>query len=93
MEPLWSAIKTREPANLTGNHLTGNHLADVADTAERAIRRVSSDGQLPWPFLTHTGLMIHTQPPTELTKNLVRHSLRRVMDRPEPGRAAPGSVT
>ncbi|MFG2585975.1 hypothetical protein [Streptomyces malaysiensis] len=81
MELLWSAIKTRELANLTGDHL--------ADTAERAIRRVSSDGQLPWSFLTHTRLTIHTQPPTELTKTSVSRSL----DRPEPVRAAPGSVT
>ncbi|MGW7696391.1 IS630 family transposase [Streptomyces asiaticus] len=58
VELLWSAIKTRELANLAGDHL-----ADVADTAERAIHRVSSDAQLPWSFLNHTGLTIHTQPP------------------------------
>ncbi|MGK3109288.1 transposase [Streptomyces sp. WAC05858] len=58
VELLWSAIKTRELANLAGDHL-----ADVADTAERAIHRVSSDEQLPWSFLNHTGLTIHTQPP------------------------------
>ncbi|MBD3008206.1 MULTISPECIES: transposase [unclassified Streptomyces] len=58
VELLWSAIKTRELANLAGDHL-----ADVADTAERGIHRVSSDEQLPWSFLTHTGLTIHTQPP------------------------------
>ncbi|MEU8726118.1 transposase [Streptomyces antimycoticus] len=58
VELLWSAIKTRELANLAGDHL-----ADVADTAERAIPRVSSDEQLPWSFLNHTGLTIHTQPP------------------------------
>ncbi len=58
VELLWSAIKTRELANLTGDHL-----ADVADTAERGIHRVSSDEQLPWSFLTHTGLTIHTQSP------------------------------
>ncbi len=58
VELLWSAIKTRELANLTGDHL-----ADVADATERGIHRVSSDGQLPWSFLTHTGLTIHTQPP------------------------------
>ncbi|WP_405536595.1 transposase [Streptomyces antimycoticus] len=58
VELLWSATKTRELANLAGDHL-----ADVADTAERAIHRVSSDEQLPWSFLNHTGLTIHTQPP------------------------------
>ncbi|MCQ8829051.1 transposase [Streptomyces malaysiensis] len=58
VELLWSAIKTRELANLAGDRL-----ADVADTVERGIRRVSSDEQLPWSFLAHTGLTIHIQPP------------------------------
>ncbi|MFE2187031.1 transposase [Streptomyces sp. NPDC059455] len=58
VELLWSAIRTRELADLAGDHL-----ADVADATERGIHRVSSDGQLPWSFLTHTGLTIHTQPP------------------------------
>ncbi|WP_230993455.1 hypothetical protein [Streptomyces endocoffeicus] len=52
MELLWAAMKTRELANLAGDHL-----------AERGIHRVSSDEQLPWSFLTHTGLTIYTQPP------------------------------
>ncbi|GGU50348.1 hypothetical protein GCM10010274_43820 [Streptomyces lavendofoliae] len=55
---LWSAIKTCELANLAGDHL-----ADVADAAERGIHRVCYSEQLPWSFLTHTGLAIHPQPP------------------------------
>ncbi|MET9564721.1 hypothetical protein [Streptomyces tauricus] len=51
MEGLWSAIKTRELANLASDHL--------ADAAERGIRRVCSSEQLPWSFLTHTGLTMH----------------------------------
>ncbi|MFG2425861.1 hypothetical protein ACGFWD_43695 [Streptomyces sp. NPDC048448] len=53
VELLWSAIKTRELANLAGDHL-----ADVADAAERGIHRVCSSQQLPWSFLAHTGLSI-----------------------------------
>nr|WP_317453490.1 transposase [Streptomyces sp. CBMA152] len=58
VELLWSAIKTRELANLAGDHL-----ADVADAAERGIHRVCSNDQLPWSFLTHTGLTIHPKRP------------------------------
>ncbi|MFD7702188.1 transposase [Streptomyces caelestis] len=58
VEGLWSAIRTREPANLVGDSL-----ADVADAAERGIHRVCSSEQLPWSLLTHTGLTIHSQPP------------------------------
>ncbi|MGW2187719.1 hypothetical protein [Streptomyces sp. NPDC001719] len=58
VELLWSAIKSRELANLAGDHL-----ADVADATERGIHRVCSDEQLPWSFLTHTGLTIHPKPP------------------------------
>ncbi|MGW5696159.1 hypothetical protein ACWEWX_36160 [Streptomyces asiaticus] len=58
MELLWSAIKARELANLAGDHL-----ADVADAAERGIHRIRSNEQLPWSFLTHTGLTIHPEPP------------------------------
>ncbi|WP_424889101.1 transposase [Streptomyces sp. XH2] len=58
VELLWSAIKTRELANLAGDHL-----ADVADATERGIHRVCSNAQLPWSFLTHTGLTIHPKPP------------------------------
>ncbi|MEU7989447.1 transposase [Streptosporangium canum] len=54
VELLWSSIKKRELANLAGDHL-----ADVADAAERGIHRVCQDGQLPWSYLTHTGLHIH----------------------------------
>ncbi|MCF2434362.1 hypothetical protein LV779_03060 [Streptomyces thinghirensis] len=41
VELLWSAIKARELA-----HLAGDHLADVADAAERGIHRVCSSEQL-----------------------------------------------
>ncbi|MFF4158861.1 transposase, partial [Streptomyces sp. NPDC001678] len=58
VELLWSSIKTRELANLAGDHL-----ADVADATEHGIHRVCSDEQLPWSFLTHTGLTIHPQQP------------------------------
>ncbi|WP_250852729.1 transposase [Streptomyces rhizosphaericus] len=58
VELLWSAIKTRELTNLTGDHL-----ADVADATERGIHRVCSDKHLPWSFLTHTGLTIHNHSP------------------------------
>jgi hypothetical protein len=58
VELLWSAIKTRELANLAGDHLAG-----VADAAERGIHRVCSNEQLPWSFLTHTGLTIHPKTP------------------------------
>lgn len=57
VEMLWSAIKTRELANVAGDHL-----ADVADAAEQGINRVCEDDRLPWSFLAHTGLEI--QPPT-----------------------------
>ncbi len=36
VEPLWLAVKTRELANLVGDHL-----ADVADAAERGIHNPS----------------------------------------------------
>ncbi|WP_308013487.1 transposase [Streptomyces beigongshangae] len=58
VEGLWSAIKTRELANLAGDHL-----ADVADAAERGVRRVCSSEQLPYSFLTHTGPTISPQTP------------------------------
>ncbi|WP_256448786.1 transposase [Nocardiopsis akebiae] len=57
VEMLWSPVKTRELANVAGDHL-----ADVADAAEQGINRVCEDDRLPWSFLAHTGLEI--QPPT-----------------------------
>ncbi|MEU5307166.1 hypothetical protein AB0G88_41895, partial [Streptomyces noursei] len=57
VEPLWSSLKKREFANLAGDHL-----ADVADATEQGIHRINQNQQLPWSFLTHTGLTIH--PPT-----------------------------
>lgn len=56
-EMLWSSIKTRELANVAGDHL-----ADVADAAERGINWVCEDDRLPWSFLAHAGLKVH--PPT-----------------------------
>lgn len=58
VELLGSVIKTRELANLVGDHLV-----DAADAAERGVLRVCSSEQLPWSFLTHTGLTIHSQQP------------------------------
>ncbi|WP_235431962.1 transposase [Nocardiopsis sp. RV163] len=58
VEMLWSAIKTRELANVAGDHL-----ADVADAAEQGINRVCADDRLPWSFLAHTGLEIHSPAP------------------------------
>ncbi|MEW2264473.1 transposase [Streptomyces sp. NPDC047853] len=58
VELLWSAIKGRELANFAGDHL-----ADVADAAERGIHRICSDQHLHWSFLTHTRLNIHPQTP------------------------------
>ncbi len=58
VELLWSAIKTRELANLASDHL-----ADAADAAERGIHRICSDPHLPWSFLTHTRLAIHEKTP------------------------------
>ncbi|MFC7920855.1 hypothetical protein [Streptomyces cinereoruber] len=57
MELLWSSLKKRELANLAGDHL-----ADVADATEQGIHRINTNPQLPWPYLTHTGLTLH--PPT-----------------------------
>lgn len=57
VELLWSSLKKRELANLAGDHL-----ADVADATEQGIHRINTNPQLPWSFLTHTGLTIH--PPT-----------------------------
>ncbi|MEV5731352.1 IS630 family transposase [Streptomyces pharetrae] len=57
VELLWSSLKKRELANLAGDHL-----ADVADATEQGIHRINQNRQLPWSFLTHTGLTIH--PPT-----------------------------
>lgn len=58
VEMPWSAIKTRELANVAGEHL-----ADVADAAEEGINRVCEEGRLQWSFLAHTGLEIHPSTP------------------------------
>ncbi|MGW0316572.1 transposase [Streptomyces flavidovirens] len=57
VELLWSSLKKRELANLAGDHL-----ADVADATEQGIHRINQNRQLPWSFLTHTGLTSTHQP-------------------------------
>ncbi|MGW2407964.1 transposase [Streptomyces sp. NPDC001739] len=59
VEMLWSSLKKRELANLAGEHL-----ADVADATEQGIHRIIQNRQLPWSFLSHTGLTIHPPTPT-----------------------------
>ncbi|WP_349252358.1 transposase [Streptomyces virginiae] len=56
VELLRSSLKKRELANLAGDHL-----ADVA--------RINTNPQLPWSFLTHTGLTIHPPHPPNLRKD------------------------
>ncbi|MEV8395512.1 MULTISPECIES: transposase [unclassified Streptomyces] len=63
VELLWSSIKNRELANLAGDHL-----ADLADATERGIHRINQNNQLPWSFLTHTGLTIHPPHPQNQRK-------------------------
>lgn len=43
-------------------------MPDVADAAERGIRRVCSSGRLPWSFLTHTRLTTRPETPQNLRK-------------------------
>ncbi|WP_369757362.1 transposase [Nocardiopsis sp. CNS-639] len=57
VEMLWSAIKTRELANVAGGHL-----AHVADAAERGINRVCAT--LPGPSLLIPGWRSTLQPHT-----------------------------
>ncbi|MYQ46158.1 transposase, partial [Streptomyces sp. SID4985] len=64
VELLWSSLKKRELANLAGDHL-----ADVADATEKGIHRINHNPQLPWSFLTHTGLTIHPPHPPNLRKD------------------------
>ncbi|MGW7754523.1 transposase [Streptomyces violaceusniger] len=57
VELLWSAIKTRELAN---------HPATTSPTSPmppNAASTGSAPTNLPWPFLTHTGLTIHNHSP------------------------------
>ncbi|MFD0432166.1 transposase [Streptomyces zhihengii] len=64
VELLWSSLKKRELANLAGDHL-----ADVADATEQGIHRINTNPQLPWSFLTHTGLTLHPPDPQNLRKD------------------------
>ncbi|MFD9053635.1 transposase [Streptomyces zaomyceticus] len=57
VELLWFSLKKRELVNLAGDHL-----ANVADATEQGIHHINDNPQLPWFFLTHTGLTLH--PPT-----------------------------
>ncbi|MHC3475672.1 IS630 family transposase [Streptomyces sp. 7R007] len=69
VELLWSAIKTCELANLAGDHL-----ADVADAAERGIQRVCSSEQLPWSFPSHTPASPSTPSPHRTNEKLSKTS-------------------
>ncbi|WP_232542990.1 transposase [Streptomyces sp. QHH-9511] len=88
VELLWSSLKKRELANLAGNHL-----ADVADATEQGIHRINQSQQLPWSFLTHTGLP-STRPPHRTNENLSRRPTWRApgvsFPRGTPSIAAPG---
>ncbi|MFE6134070.1 transposase [Streptomyces sp. NPDC056437] len=69
VELLWSSLKKRELANLADDHLA--NLADdhLADATEQGIHRINNNPQLPWSFLTHTGLTIHPPTPPNLRKD------------------------
>ncbi|MCT9094081.1 transposase [Streptomyces sp. ASQP_92] len=60
----WSSLKKRELANPADDHL-----ANVADATEQSINRINNNPQLPWPFLTHTGLTIHPPHPPNQRKD------------------------
>jgi hypothetical protein len=64
VELLWSSLKKRELANLTGDHL-----ADVADATEQGNYRINANPRLPWSFLAHTGLTIRPPHPPNLRKD------------------------
>jgi hypothetical protein len=49
-------------------NFAGAAVVEVADAAERGVRRVCGDQQLAWSFLAHTGLTPNHEPPTNLRK-------------------------
>ncbi|WP_093877902.1 hypothetical protein [Streptomyces sp. TLI_105] len=53
--------KRASMAAALGYH-AADHLADIACATEQGIHPNNDNPQLPWSFLTHTGLTIH--PPT-----------------------------
>ncbi|MFD3873715.1 transposase [Streptomyces sp. NPDC058623] len=61
VELLCSSLKKRELASLAGDHL--------ADATEQGNHRINHNPQLPWSFLTHTGLTIHPPNPPNLRKD------------------------
>ena len=61
VEYLWSNLKGVELANFAGDTVV-----EVADTAERGVRRVCDDQQLAWSFLAHTGLTLDHEPQPNL---------------------------
>ncbi|HEY2958413.1 MAG TPA: hypothetical protein VGM21_09420 [Actinomycetota bacterium] len=63
MEYLWANLKAVGLANFAGAAVV-----EVADAAERGVRRVCGDQQLAWSFLAHTGLTPNHEPPTNLRK-------------------------
>lgn len=58
VELLWSSMKKHELANLAGHHLS-----EVAQAAETAIHRITTQEHLPHSYLAHTGLQLHPQTP------------------------------
>lgn len=58
VEMLWSATKTRELANLAGDHL-----ADVADAAQAGVHRVCADERLVLVLPYSHREEIHPPPP------------------------------
>jgi DDE superfamily endonuclease len=61
VEYLWSNLKGVELANFAGDTVI-----EVADAAERGVRRVCDDQQLAWSFLAHAGLSLDHQAPINL---------------------------
>jgi hypothetical protein len=47
-------------------NFAGDTVIEVADAAERGVRRVCDDQRLVWSFLAHTGLTLDHQPPLNL---------------------------
>lgn len=58
VEGLWANLTAVVLANLAGDHLV-----EVADTAERGVNRVCGEERLVWGFLAHTGLALDHPPP------------------------------
>ncbi|WP_244229756.1 transposase [Kitasatospora albolonga] len=59
----WKRASMAGASSLKKRDLAGDHLADVADATEQGIHCIDTKPQLPWSFLTHTGLTIPHHPP------------------------------